>query len=193
MTLSEHENYSRALLSSLAESEREIGSVNFSPDRTQSRNAAAAMTAILCHRILGKSGRQPVPRRNTTYEWNGGIFNCRNIADRDYFWSNMRCGVADEMHEAARLSPVAYLFAYSNSSAKTLGVWALPEPLLYDAVSRLPPKKEGEEYTVLIRPERQRIQGYAGSPDLGPYFRECVLSLPELAALEDSRVVELRK
>ena len=45
MTDAEHENYAKDILSSLLDDRPEIEGVKFEPDRTQSRNAAKAMTA----------------------------------------------------------------------------------------------------------------------------------------------------
>jgi hypothetical protein len=59
------------------------------------------MTAILCHRIFKKSQHRPILKFGTTYEWKNGIFNCRNIADRNYLWTNMRRNAADEIHDLA--------------------------------------------------------------------------------------------
>ena len=190
MTLTEHESYAKELLSSLADDNPEFESLHFISNRTQSRNAARAMTAILCHRLFKTSRHQPAHKANTTYEWKEGIFNCRNIADRDYFWSNMRRSVADKIHDDARNKPVAYLLAFSNPSDTTLNVWAIPEPLLHDSLSSLPPKKGGREYTIQIFVNNQRIEHYAASPDLAPYYQEFPLTRQELLVLRDSREVD---
>ena len=52
MTTTEHENYAKDLLSSLSDDHPEIELINFAPDQTGTRNAAKAMTAILCHRLF---------------------------------------------------------------------------------------------------------------------------------------------
>jgi hypothetical protein len=190
MTVSEQVSYAGELLSSLTDENPEIEGLSFTPDRTQSRNASKAMTAILCHRLFKKSGHQPTPQRNITFEWKQGIFNSRNIADRGYFWTNMRRHAADLMHVAARNRPVTYLLAFCNPSSTTLGVWSIPEPLLYDSLPSLPSKADRRGYTLQIFPTKQRIKGYAASPDLAPYFREFPLSQQELLALNASRDVD---
>src|SRR5437763_1684562 len=142
MTPTEHTSYAKELLSSLVDDHPGIESLVFDFDRTQNRNAAKAMEAIVCHRLAKNSGQQPRRKRNTTYEWKEGIFNCRNIADRDYLWTNIRRNVADGLHNSGRTKPVAYLLAFSNPSAITLSVWAIPEPILYDSLSSIPLKQD---------------------------------------------------
>ena len=69
MTDAEHENYAKDILSSLLDNRPEVETVKFQSDETQSRNAANAMAAILCHRLFKRSGDQPKRITNTTYEW----------------------------------------------------------------------------------------------------------------------------
>jgi hypothetical protein len=148
------------------------------------------MAAILCHRLTQNSKSQPTPVGNRKYEWKGGVFNSRNIADRGYLWTNLRRGVADEIHATARDKPVAYLLACSNPSDPIRNVWALPEPVLYDGLASLPPKEGGQEYTIQIKTDRQRIDHCATSPDLTPYFRRFPLSGRELHVLDESREID---
>jgi HNH endonuclease len=187
MTATEHESYAKDLLSSLSDERREIEGMNFVIDRTQSRNAAKAMTAILCQRLSMKSKHQPKHKANTTYEWKEGIFNCRNIADRDYLWTNIRRSVADGIHHSAKNKPVAYLLAFSKPSGTTLSVWAIPEPILNNSLLSLPLKEGGQEYTIQIFTNKQRIEHWVGSPDLAPYFQEFPLSRQELLVLREAR------
>src|SRR5437899_904898 len=98
MTGAEHESFAKDLLSSLSDDRSEVEAIDFTPDRTQSRNAANAMTAILCHRLFKKSNHQPMRIGNKIFEWKEGVFNNRNIADRASLWTNMRCHVAATMH-----------------------------------------------------------------------------------------------
>ncbi len=190
MMPTEHERYAKKLLSSLSDEHPEVKSLSFEPDSTQSRNAAKAMTAILCNRLYKASGGQPEPEKNTTYEWEEGIFNCRNIADRDYLWSNMRRNVADAIHKRAVKKPVAYLLAFSSPTETTLNVWAIPEPVLHKSLSNLPVKEGGQEYTLQIFTNKQRIAHDAASPDLTSYFRKFPLSPRELLVLRQSRDVD---
>jgi len=190
MTLIEHQSYAKEILSSLADDHPEVEGLIFVAEHTQSRNAARAMTAIICHRLFKKSKHQPTRRANTTYDWREGIFNCRNIADRDYLWTNMRRSVAHAMHGSARNTPVAYLLAFSNPSDTAMRVWAIPEPVLYESLSSLPVKGDGQEYTIQIFPDKQRIENYAESPDLAPYFQEFPLSRQELLVISESREVD---
>jgi hypothetical protein len=187
MTSIEHENYAKDLLSSLSDDHPETEIVNFVPSPRQSRNTASAMTAILCQRLSKKSKHRPIRLAGKTYEWKEGVFNCRNIADRDYLWTNMRRNVANKMHDLARSKTVAYLLACSNPSDAMLVVWSIPEPLLHDSLSSLPPKKGGQEYTILIRTDKQRIEDCAAAHDLTEYSRAFSLSRHELLVLQESR------
>jgi hypothetical protein len=190
VTPTEHEKYSKELLSSLSDDHPGIETINFVPNLTQSRNAARAMTAILCHRLFKKSNHQPTHRTGATYEWKEGAFNSRNIADRAYLWTNMRRNVANGIHGTARNKTVAYLLACSNPSDTMLYVWSIPEPVLYDSLSSLPFKEGGQEYTIQIYTDKQRIENCPASPDLTQYFREFPLSPHELLVLEKSREVD---
>ena len=55
----------------------------------------------------------------------------------------------------------------------------------------LPIKKGGEEHTIQIFTKKQRIENYAASPDLTPYFQEFALSQYELRVLNKSREVDM--
>src|SRR6266516_2276051 len=99
MSPTDHENFATDLLFSLSDEHTDAENLRFVPNPAQSRNAAKAMMALLCHRIFQNSEQDPIRKTNTTYEWKNGTFNCRNIADRDYLWTNMRRGVANEMHD----------------------------------------------------------------------------------------------
>lgn len=186
----DHEQYAQKLLASLSDENQELDRLDFEPNNSQSRNAAKAMTVILCNRLYKASRWKPIPEKTTTYEWEEGIFNCRNIADREYMWSNMRQNVADAIHDRAIDRPVAYLLAFSSPTEATLNVWAIPEPLLYKSLSNLPVKAGGREFTVQISPDKQRIDHDVSSPDLTSYFRTFLLSPQELRVLRESRDVD---
>lgn len=190
MNPAKHENYARDLLFSLSDDHPETETLNFVPNATQSRNAARAMTKILCARLSKNSKHDPTHYANTTFEWKEGMFNYRNIADRAYLWTNMRRNVADEIHTAAGSKPVAYLLACTTPSDPKLHVWALPEPLFHDSLSNLPLKEGGQEYTIQIFTDKQRIENCPRSPDLSPYFQSFPLSPHELRILDESRQVD---
>ncbi len=190
MTPSVHDDYAKDLLLSLFDYHPEMDVITFVPNPSQSRNAAKAMTAILCHRLFKNSRQIPILRFGTTFEWKEGVFNCRNIADRGYLWTNMRRNAADDIHEIAESKAVAYLLACSDPGETKLSAWVLPEPLFHSSLSKLPPKKAGEEYTIQISTRDQRIEGFAPSPDLSQYYNEFLLSPKELEILNESRVVD---
>ena len=57
MTLADHENYASDLLASLAAGKPDSDSADFVPAATRSRNAANAMTAFVCSRLLARLKR----------------------------------------------------------------------------------------------------------------------------------------
>lgn len=126
----------------------------------------------------------------TNYEWKLGSFNSRNITDRDYFWTNLRRGVADEMHRIAERRPVVYLLACCKPADNAMNVWAVPEPFMYDGLANLPFEEDGQKYTVQVLNDEQRIHGYDASPDLTPYFQRFQLAPKELLVLNESRDVD---
>jgi hypothetical protein len=187
MIAAQHESYSEELLSSLSGDHPGSKRLDFKLARRQTRNAARAMTAILCHRITKNSSHNPALKTNQTYVWKEGVFNCRNIADRDYMWTNLRRNVADAIHDTARVKPVAYLLACCKPGDTALQVWAIPEPLLYGSLSGLQFEEGGQKYTIEIVSDRQRIERCDISPDLTPYFRRFKLARHELQMLNKAR------
>ncbi len=191
MTPQAHEDYAFDLLSSLRDDGPGIDDLSFVPNPRKSRNASKAMEAIVSHRLVKNSNQRPAHRTNTvsdtTYDWKQGIFNCRNIADRGYLWTNMRLGVASEMHETAVNRPAAYLLACCEPEDTTMHAWALPEPLLHDSLQGLVFEQAGQKYTIQILTDKQRIERWATSPDLTPYYRRFHLGPNEMLLLKESR------
>ena len=187
MTAADHETYASELRLSLSHGDPDPEPLTFIPNPTQTRNAAKAVAAILCRRLMNSSGEPPIQKESTTYEWKVGVFNCRCIADRNYLWTNLRRGVADGFHDIARGKPFAYLFACSDPSETTLFVWAIPEPVLNECLSRLPLKEGGNEYSLEIRMDNQRIEHCDNAPDLTPFCLRLALTQNELSLLADSR------
>ncbi len=150
MVADEHETYARELKELLSPVHPQVEDISL-PRRTKKRNAAKAMEAIICQRLFERSGRQATRKRNageteTTFEWKEGIFNSKNTADRHYSWTNLTPRVANALHEAAKSSPAAYVLAYSDPEDTTkLGVWAIPEPILYDSLAGLSLKASSAE------------------------------------------------
>jgi HNH endonuclease len=189
----EHVTYSRSLLSSLSDDGQETEVVDFVASASQPRNAAKALAAILCKRLGKTSSEYPKRLKNSNYAWNSGTFNCRNIVDRDYLWTNVRRSLADTIHLIAQNGPTAYLLACCSPGKFALNVWALPEPLLYGVLEELPAKEGnsgGQEYTIEIAPDKQRIERFANSPNLLPYFRRLQLSDQEYRALQGARATD---
>jgi hypothetical protein len=196
MAPNEHESYAGELKELLSQDHPQVEDVP-SSHATNERNAAKAMEAIICQRLFERSGHQArkrnATRTETTYEWKEGIFNSRNIADRPYSWTNLRRSVANRLHESAKGRPVAYLLAYSDpADTTTLGVWVIPEPILYDSLAGLSLKRDGAGYAIAIYPGEQRIRAHAASPNMTPYFQELSLSPRELQVLRESRELDAR-
>ena len=190
MTEVDHEEYASTLLIALSNGPTANALLSFVPDSKKSRNAASSMVAIISRRIFLNTERHAVRKRASIYGWNDGIINCRNISDRDYLWTNLRRSIADQMHNMAKDQPLAYLFTCANLEGTTLYVWAIPETTLYDALTRLPPKEGGHEYTIQIRPDRNRIDRCDNSPDLSPYFKEFALDRHEIEVLSECRKLD---
>ena len=190
MTPKDHEDYARDLLFSLRGDSSETGAIDFDLDPRQKGNAAQAMAAILCDRLLKNSEQDPIHKRDAAYEWKQGIFNCRNIADRGYAWTNITPGVRKTMHDAAKGQPVAYLLARWRPSGRTMNIWAIPEPLMHDTLPRLPIKKSGKGYNVQIYPDKQCFHGCEASPDLSPYCESFQLDQYEKQLLDKSHELD---
>lgn len=190
MTLEQHEAYAQKVLSSLSDEYSAIESLPFQPNPKKKRNAAKAMTEIVCHRLWSSSQHNPVQIRNSHFEWNGGALNCRNISDRDDFWTNVRRSVAAEMRESASRKPALYLMSSLSSKSDELRVWAIPEPIVDESLSRLPSKKTGGEFSVEISHENQRFEHDPRSPNLTQYFGEYHLSRHEAELLQLARAID---
>jgi HNH endonuclease len=191
MPTPDHDGYSTQLLSALSQVAAQIPALEFTSNPTQSRNAARAIAAFVYRRI-STPNQAPARRSGTTFEWSGGVFNSRIITDRDFFWTNMRRGVANEMHANAANKPAAYLLVCSEPGEIVVRLWVIPEPILHDCLLALTFEEEGQKYTVEIAPERQRFERYEGSPDLAPYFRIIELLPDEVLALRESRETDER-
>ena len=161
----DHDDFARDILSSLHGDPSQDQPLEFVPKLTKSRNAANAMAAILCNRLFKNTAQRPNQREGTTYSWKNGTFNCRNIADRGYLWTNIRRTFADKIHSYAQNEPVAYLLACCEPTNATMNIWALPEPLLHDSLASLHYEDAARKYTVEIFVDKQRIERYAASPD----------------------------
>ena len=79
---------------------------------------------------------------------------------------------------------MAYLMAFSNPSETAMSVWAIPEPLVYESLSTLPLKKDGQGHGIQIFPDKQRVEHFDASPDLSPFFQALPLARQELAVLD---------
>ena len=74
MTPKDHEDYATDFFLPLQEDGPETEAVSFVINPKKDRNAAGAMTAILCRRLFTSSKQRPVRKKSTTYEWKQGHF-----------------------------------------------------------------------------------------------------------------------
>ena len=191
MTHEDHQGFAADLLSSLRDDGPETEVVSFVPNPRQSRSAARAMAAILCHRLFKNSRQRPIQKKDRIYEWKQGTFDSRNITDRAYFWTNMRPAVASEMHATAESKPVAYVLACCKPEGTTMSAWAIPEPLMHASLASLRCEESGQKYSVQIFAEKQRIERCGESPDLTPYYQQFELRQNEMRLLKESRAMDV--
>jgi hypothetical protein len=189
MAATNHDNYADDLLSALVGDHPMSDGISFRADRGRIDNAAGAMTAIVCNRLLNSAKNPPIRQHDKTYGWKEGIFACRSITDRGYLWTNIRRNLAEAMHHAAANKSAVYFMACTSPPDATVSAWAVPEPLIYDSLLHLPVKKTGG-YSIEIRTDRQRLERYAEFPDFSRFFRRFPLSRWELQLLQECRAVD---
>ncbi len=186
-----HDAYAQLLLQGTVEGASPESPLSFTPQLDKSRNAAHAMLAILCQRLRNASSKEPSQIHATTFNWDGGQINSRNIADRQDFWTNIRKSVADELHRSAKDVPVVYLMTCCAPHEATFHVWALPEPIVYASLGSLPTKKSSEvQYNFEISPAKQRIERFSDCPDLTLYYRRHEFTPREMAWLDRARAID---
>lgn len=151
---------------------------------TQTRNAAAAMTAFLVQRL-----RQVDPTlkklRNTTYAWNGGVINIRN-AVKSEVWTNLRLNLAEAFHKQAAERDVLYLLTCWEPHDTVLHAWAVPEDVMYSALPRFPVERDPAKKTVRIKPDSDRFEVIEDSPKIGGYHVVVEFTQPELKKLNEA-------
>ena len=173
--------YSAKILSAVSQSPTENPSVEI--DKDTSHNAASCMIAILCNR-LATAAKIPTNVGRTTFHWDGGIINIRN-AVKPHFWTNLRVNWAKEFHASVGSRPAVFLMAYWQPGKGILHVWAVPEPVMFDALPRLPVGKIKEKRSVEIKTNAHRFEKCEASPDLQPYYRPLELTPAELDVVNE--------
>jgi hypothetical protein len=187
----DHGEFADSVLQDIVQGASPESPLSFTPKLDKSRNAAHAIVAILCQRLRNASSSEPTQRQATTFTWNGGLVNSRNIADRQDFWTNIRKSVADELHRSADNAPVVYLMTCCAPHEATFHVWALPEPIVYASLAYLPAKKSSEvQYNFEINPAKQRIERFSNGPDLTSYYRRHEFTPLEMTWLDRARAVD---
>ena len=121
------------------------------------------MTALVCNR-LAASGREPQHVRQTTFEWDGGVFALRNARVVDHHWSTAQTAVVQQLHEFAKEKPVVYLLTYWAVDDGLLHAWAVPEDVAFDAFGRLPTITRGDAKTVQVSPVDHQLQNAPFAP-----------------------------
>lgn len=173
------EDYSKRILSLVSKPPAKKPSIEI--DKEMSRNAAACMTALLCNR-LSTTGKTPESEGGTTYHWDDGIINFRN-AVKPLLWTNLRLNWVKDFHASAANRDAVYLMACWQPGEETMHAWAIPEPVMFDALPRHPVRQVKEKRTVQIKTNVHRFEQCQDSPDLRPYYRPLNLSPPELEVL----------
>jgi hypothetical protein len=161
------ERFSNKLLSTISQLPK--GTPTVEVDKEMSHNTAMSMTAVICNR-LATAGRIPEGVGRTTYQWDDGIINIRN-AVQPYLWTNIRLKWARDFRALAARRPAAYVMSCWQPGEETLHVWAIPEPVMFDALPRHPIREIKEKRTVLIKTDVHRFEKCKSSPDLQPYYR----------------------
>lgn len=187
------QDYSARLLSIVSQSPKVNPTVEI--DKDTSHNTASCMTVALCNR-LATAGKIPKSVRRTTFLWDDGIINIRN-AVQPYLWTNLRLNWAKDFHAMAESRPGAYLMACWQPGEEIMHVWAIPEPVMFDALPRHPVRQIKEKRTVQIRTDVHRFEQCEASPDLQPYYRALKLMRVELEILnrayKTDKIVKLRR
>jgi hypothetical protein len=132
----------------------------------------------------------------TTYHWDDGIINIRN-AVKPYLWTNLRLNWAKDFHALAAIRPGVYLMACWQPREQGLHVWAIPEPVMFDALPKHPERQIKEKRTIQIKTNVHRFEQCDASPDLQPYYQSLKLTVPELEVLNEAyktdRLVKLQR
>ncbi len=187
------EPYSKKILSALSQLPK--GKPTVEIDKDSSHNAAASMTALLCNR-LATAGKDPENAGRTTYHWDDGTINIRN-AVKPFLWTNLRLKWVKDFHELGTSRPAVYLMACWQPSSEILHVWAIPEPVMFDALPRHPIRQVKEKRTVQIKTNVHRFEQCDDSPDLQPYYRSLKLTAKEVEILNNTyksdRLVKLQR
>lgn len=162
-----------------------FSSLSFQIQQDSTRNAAGCLTAVLCQR-LSISGHDPTLVSRTTFKWNGGVIRLRNaIRNPPEFWTNLTLDAVTEAHDSSQGRAFVYLMSLWAPGESEINVWALPEPLVYEAFLRLPPGQTPNTRSVRINRSNHIIENDPLVEDLSQYH--CTLTL------FDSELDELRK
>lgn len=175
----DHRAYSKAVLEALSHVPKSAPANQINDE--SKRNAANYMTALLCSR-LASHGEVPKSIRNRMYQWGGGTINVRN-AVKGFLWTNLRLKLANEFHELAANRPAIYLMSSWQPGDDRMHVWAIPEPVMFEAFAKLPVRKSKDKRTVQIKPNVQRFEQCPGSPELGVFYQSLNLTHEEREAL----------
>ncbi len=183
-------SYSSKVLETLSKKPSRAFSFNIDPG--MSKNAAACLTAVLCRR-LASSGDEPQVKLRTTYEWASGVVNFRNaIRDPQDFWTNITLDHAAENHKTHTGRDFVYLMSAWSPGDTGIHVWAIPEPVIFDAMSRLPEEQRANKKTIKIRPDANVVQNDPHPADLSAYYRRIELIESELQRLREANEADLR-
>jgi hypothetical protein len=89
-----------------------------------SQNKVRCIIALVCNRLGTSPYGQPVPEKDTTYQWAGGLINIRNRANDErpstqgVHWTNVLFSVAERLRDEAKRRPVVYLLSSWHPTKK---------------------------------------------------------------------------
>jgi hypothetical protein len=175
-----HVEYAQKILARLPDAPIALPPIEI--DDTRRRNAGRCMTALVCNR-LGARGQEPQHVRQTTFEWDGGVFALRNARVVDHHWSTAQTAVVEQLHDVAKGKPVVYLLTYWDVDESLLHAWAIPEAIAFDAFDQLPAITRGGAKRVEVSPADHQLQNAPMAPSFEPYYVRTELTQAEISKL----------
>lgn len=185
-----HNPYARKILDALVVPPPQTVTPRIRPD--SSRNAASNLTAVLCHRLaqsspVTESSVDRGPSGKTTFAWKEGGINFRNIVGKkSEFWTNLILNYANQLHASYQSVPLVFVTTSWRTTDEVIHLWAIPEPIIYDALLRIPAGRTANKKTIKIRPEMSRILADPKAEDLSSYYRKIDLTNEERAILRQA-------
>ncbi|MFM8582976.1 MAG: hypothetical protein ACKOFW_15955, partial [Planctomycetaceae bacterium] len=99
------------------------------------------------------------------------------------FWTNLYLTYADQLHARLASVPLVFVTTSWKISEDFIHLWAIPEPIIYDALQRIPAGQTPNKKSIKIRPETSRILADPKAEDLSGFYRRIDLNPAERASL----------